>query len=158
MSWSVCDPIRRAETAARGLTHTERLAVAWRLVEGVDDPEDFHQLDMFLGMTAEHCRDVRLEAAIAADREAFAEGNYCAGPLEGKLPAFLREELLDRAAATHAKLPDPEPGLRVRIRAALAKAGDWIARSDDTWTGSIIGGVCFAAAAIIGFISAGVLQ
>ncbi|MGK7760262.1 hypothetical protein [Marinovum sp. B10] len=79
MSWSVCDPIRRAETAARGLTHTERLAVAWRLVEGVDDPEDFHQLDMFLGMTAEHCRDVRLEAAIAADRETFAEGNFSRG-------------------------------------------------------------------------------
>ena len=157
MSWSVCDPIRRAETAARGLTHTERLAVAWRLVEGVDDPEDFHQLDMFLGMTAEHCRDVRLEAAIAADREAFAEGNYCAGPPDERLPVFLREELLDRAAATHAETPDPEPGLRARMRVALAKASEWFARSDDTWTGSIVGALCFAAAAVIGIISAGVL-
>lgn len=146
------------ETAAEGLTNTQILAVAWWMVERVADPEDFHQLDMFLGMTAEHCRDVRLEAAIATDREAFAADNFCAGPPDGRRPVYLQEELLDQATTTHAGMPDPEPGLRARIRAALANAGDWFARSDDTWTGSIVGGVCFAAAAIIGFISAGVLQ
>ncbi|WP_323784122.1 hypothetical protein [Leisingera sp.] len=140
------------------MTNTQILAVAWWMVERVADPEDFHQLDMFLGMTAEHCRDVRLEAAIAADREAFAEGNFCAGPPDGRLPVFLREELLDRAAATHAETLDPEPGLRARMRVALAKASDWFARSDDTWTGSIVGGVCFVATATLGFLFAGVLQ
>ena len=148
----------RAATAAHGLTNTQLLAVAWWMVERVADPEDFHQLDMFLGMTAEHCRDVRLEAAIAADREAFAEGNFCAGPPNGRLPVFLREELLDRAAATHAETPDPEPGLRARMRVALARAGDALARTDDTWAGSIVGALCFAAAAVIGIISAGVLS
>ncbi|MGK7760261.1 hypothetical protein ACSQ8M_21970 [Marinovum sp. B10] len=43
------------------------------------------------------------------------------------------------------------------MRVVLAKASAWFARSDDTWAGSIVGALCFAAAAVIGIISAGVL-
>ncbi|AKO97660.1 hypothetical protein MALG_02496 [Marinovum algicola DG 898] len=147
-----------AASTAQGLNNHQILAVAWWMVERVADPDDFCQLDMFLGMTAEHCREVRLQAAIAADRQAFAEGNPTAGLPADRLPMFRCHELLDRVATTHDDVPDPAPGLRAHFRAALAKTGDWIARSDDTWTGSIIGALSFAAAAAIGFISAGVLQ
>lgn len=302
MSWSVCDPIRRAETAARGLTHTERLAVAWRLVEGVDDPEDFRQLDMFLGMVSAHCDEVRLNAALRAAegslhhefgffdlegarehnanrKSALAAGKASAGFVDPEAArrhalarkAALREDdqsgvLADlncasmlrtasarsvspdrspasacpsanpqtsstilssktfaantaesskfsvarnrvsrwatrvskslirfllgwsnqstsdhrecpaavaadaplrvrgggdtslQATTTHEQnTPAPGPGPR-RLRAALARAGDALSRSDDTWIGSIVGALCFAAAAVIGVISAGVLS
>ncbi|TNF21835.1 MAG: hypothetical protein EP318_06075 [Rhodobacteraceae bacterium] len=157
MSWSLADPIRRAEVAARGLNHTERLAVAWRLVEGVDDPEDFRQLDMFLGMLSAHCDEVRLDAALANMVETPA----------GSCPVregFLRTEAPEgadtslQATTTHEQnTPVPGPGPR-RLRAALARAGDALSRSDETWAGSIVGALCFAAAAAIGIISAGVLS
>lgn len=190
MMWSLCDPIRRAEVAARGLTHTERLAVAWRLVEGVDDPEDFRQLDMFLGLLSAHCDEVRLSAALAeagapeligcdlAQGESITAISFPFIDHEG----FLRwphpgAERLPAAAAVHAPLrvrgggeaslqatttheqntPEPGPGPR-RLRAALARAGEALSRSDDTWAGSIVGALCFAAAAVIGVISAGVLS
>lgn len=196
MSWSVADPICRAEVAARGLTHTERLAVAWRLVEGVDDPEDFRQLDMFLGLLSAHCDEVRLSAALEAAQEQFSTRDFACGgivpagpnpPLVGEgcdpfiLPpsasGMARHGNSPAAVAAHAPLrvrggggaslqatttheqntPVPGPGPR-RLRAALARAGDALSRSDDTWAGSIVGALCFAAAAAIGIISAGVLS
>lgn len=171
MSWSLADPIRRAEVAARGLTHTERLAVAWRLVEGVDDPEDFRQLDMFLGMLSAHCDEVRLDAALEAAGAptiigvdmARGESVTPVGPFFIDHESFLRTPLPGgdvelQATTTHEQnTPEPGPGPR-RLRAALARAGDALARSDDTWAGSIVGALCFAAAAVIGIISAGVLS